>query len=183
MCIFDEWHKMKGLILRTQRLTLRMLTHDDAPFIIQLLNSEGWLKFIGDKNVHTIDQAIHYLEQGPLKSYAENGFGLSLVERNSDGVAIGVCGLLKRNFLDSPDIGFAFLPEFSGQGYALEIAEATLTHATTSLNQQTILAVVMPANHRSVRLLEKIGMTFEKTITFPSDSEELLLYRWKSNLT
>ena len=102
-------------ILRTERLQLRRFCFDDSEFIISLLNSEGWLKYIGDRNVKTKEQAENYLKNGPLKSYEQNGFGLSMVETRN-GKPIGMCGLIKRNYLEHPDIGFAFLPEFSSMG-------------------------------------------------------------------
>ena len=163
-------------ILETERLALRVFTQADAPFIIQLLNTEGWLHFIGNKHVHTEEQAKAYLQQGPLKSYEENGYGLCLVQQKNNGSPIGMCGLLKRDFLDFPDIGFAFLPEFFGQGYAYEMALAVLQHAKDNLQIKNVQAVVMPSNHRSKRLLEKLGMTSKKNIIFPGETEELLLY-------
>src|SRR5215210_8708442 len=99
-------------ILETDRLRLRQFTLQDTSFIIELLNSPGWLKFIGDRNVKSEPQARNYLENGPLKSYQEYGYGLSMVERKTDNQAIGMCGILKRQTLEHPDIGFAFLPRF-----------------------------------------------------------------------
>src|SRR5688572_4300133 len=110
-------------VLETARLRLREFTLEDTPFIIALLNSPGWLQFIGDRNVRTPEQARGYLEHGPFKSYRENGYGLCLVEQKESGNPVGMCGVLKRDTLDSPDIGFAFLPGFQGQGYALEIVQ------------------------------------------------------------
>src|SRR5688572_30067332 len=117
------------IILVTKRLRLREFTPDDGEFIIELFNSPDWLKFIGDRKVKTIGQAQYYLENGPIKSYQQNGYGLYLVEKKDDAVPIGMCGILNRNTLDHPDIGFAFLPDYNGKGYALEIANATMTYA------------------------------------------------------
>src|SRR5688572_21540231 len=114
--------------LETQRLGLREFTRDDAVFIVELLNTPGWLQFIGDRNVKTKEQAIIYLENGPLKSYKENGFGSWMVELKEDKTPIGMCGILRRESLENPDIGFAFLPEYTGKGYAFEIASATLSY-------------------------------------------------------
>lgn len=163
-------------ILETERLKLRAFTLDDTAFIIELLNSRGWLRFIGDRNVRTIEQAAAYLENGPLKSYAQHGFGLSLVEKKDDGRPIGMCGIIWRSNLEHPDIGFAFLPEFEGQGYAFEMASATLSYATHTLHLPKIAAITLPANSRSIRLLEKIGLRFVRAFSFPDDKEELLLY-------
>jgi RimJ/RimL family protein N-acetyltransferase len=162
-------------ILETDRLTLREFIPADAPFILELVNSPGWLQFIGDRNIKTTDQAIAYLENGPIKSYAENGFGLAMVEIKDGKIPIGMCGIIKRDNLDNPDIGFAFLPGFTGKGYAFEIANATLAYAAGQLQLPTIYAITVPYNIRSISLLEKIGLKFIKKIRSP-ENEELLLY-------
>jgi RimJ/RimL family protein N-acetyltransferase len=163
-------------ILNTGRLSLREFTLDDTKFIIELLNSPGWLQFIGDRNVKTEEQARNYLLNGPLKSYKENGYGLSLVEKKDDNKAIGMCGILNRDNLENPDIGFAFLPDFNGQGYAYEMASATLAYATDKLKIPNISAIVVAENKRSIALLEKIGLRFIKTFSLPGSEEELQLY-------
>lgn len=164
---------MPEAVIETVRLKLRELTFGDADFIIQLVNSPGWLRFIGDRNIRTEEEAIAYLESGPLKSYRENGFGLWLVELKSDA-PIGMCGILKRETLDHPDIGFALLPEFYGQGYAYEAAAATLAYAKDELNLSKIAAITVPGNVRSIKLLEKIGMKCNRQIELNGDV--LLLY-------
>ena len=163
-------------ILETTRLRLREFTADDTEFIISLFNSPGWLEFIGDRRVHTVPQARAYLENGPMKSYRENGYGLFLVERKDDGAAIGMCGLLRRESLEYPDIGFAFLPEYSGKGYAVEVARATLAWATDTLGIPAITAITLPGNLRSIHLLEKIGLRYLKDFSFPNSEEKLLLF-------
>ncbi|MGZ3838578.1 MAG: GNAT family N-acetyltransferase [Flavisolibacter sp.] len=163
-------------ILETERLGLRTFTLDDTAFIIELLNSPGWLQFIGDRNVKTREQAMAYLENGPMKSYIQNGFGLSLVERKEDGIPIGMCGIVKRDTLSHPDIGFAFLPEYNGKGYAMEMAEATLAYARDTLGLPTILAITLPENSRSIRLLEKIGLSCKGTFSYPNSQEALKLF-------
>jgi len=163
-------------ILETDRLKLREFTLNDAEFIVELLNSPGWLQFIGDRNIRTEEQAKHYLENGPIKSYKENGYGLSLVEKKEDNLAIGMCGIIKREFLDHPDIGFAFLPGFNGKGYAYEITSAAMDYAKHQLNLAKILAITVSDNSKSIRLLEKIGLKFIKTINLPTSKEELQLY-------
>lgn len=163
-------------ILQTERLRLREFTIDDADFIVHLLNTEGWLQFIGDRNVRNHEQAVAYLKNGPLKSYAENGFGLYLVETRDQRIAIGMCGILKRPTLETPDIGFAFLPDYSGIGYAIEIATATLAYAAHVLKIPSISAITKPDNSRSIRLLEKIGMTSRGTMEFNGQDEPLRIY-------
>ena len=163
-------------ILETERLRLREFTLGDTEFIIELLNSPGWIEFIGDRNVKTHEQALLYLENGPLRSYQKHGFGLCLVERKEDGKGIGMCGLLQRETLDHPDIGFAFLPDYNGRGYAFEIASATLHHAKEKSGLTRISAITLPGNARSINLLEKMGMKYVRDFSFPNSDEQLLLY-------
>ena len=163
-------------ILETERLRLRQFSTADAKFILELVNSPGWLEFIGDRNVKTEEQAIAYLQNGPINSYEVNGFGLSLVELKSSKAAIGMCGIIRRDNLEKPDIGFALLPEFMGKGYAFEIASATLTFAKEQLKIPSLWAVTVPNNKASITLLEKIGMKFLKPFYFPGKTEELMLF-------
>ncbi|HCT29370.1 MAG TPA: hypothetical protein DIW31_01235 [Bacteroidales bacterium] len=164
------------IVFETKRLILREFTESDAEFIITLLNSPGWLKYIGDRNVKTIIQAKNYLIEGPLKSYHVNKFGLSMVELKESNKPIGMCGLLKRDYLDNPDIGFAFLPEYEGFGYAFEIASATLEYAKEEYQISNIMAITVPSNTRSIKLLERLGLRFLKNITIPPSSEVLMLF-------
>lgn len=164
------------LILETERLRSRELDANDTDFVIRLLNSPGWLNFIGDRKVKTHEQALNYLANGPFKSYRDNGFGMYLVERKSDGTAIGMCGILKREELQHPDIGFAFFPEFQGLGYALEIAQATLNYAHHALGFKIISAITLPENFRSIQLLEKLGLRRVGTFSYPNREETLLLF-------
>lgn len=163
------------MILQTERLILRQFTLDDTEFIIGLLNSPGWLEFIGDRNVRTKEEAVAYLQNGALKSYAENGYGLSMVA-TSEGLPVGMSGLLKRDFLEHPDIGFAFLPGHDGKGYGYEISSAILSHAKNNWDIGQVCAITLPNNTKSVRLLEKLGLRFHSTIIYPGTEEELSLY-------
>lgn len=163
-------------IFETDRLRLRALTLEDVSFIIELLNTPGWLQYIGDRNVRTGEQAIAYLQNGPLKGYREHGFGLWRVETKADGTPIGMCGVMKREHLETPDIGFAFLPRYNGLGYAYEAAAASLSYAKETLGIGKVAAIVLPNNAPSIKLLEKLGLTFVRTFTFPDSQEELLLY-------
>ncbi|HXD79399.1 MAG TPA: GNAT family N-acetyltransferase [Puia sp.] len=166
---------MTGL-LETPRLTLREFVSDDADFILEILNSPGWLTYIGDRNVKNAEAAKSYLEQGPIKSYREHGFGLLLACRKSDGKPVGMCGLLRRRDLPHPDLGFALLPDFMGVGYGLEMAQAVLSSCRGRAGLGTILAIVMPGNQRSIRLLEKTGFICLSPFSFPGSAESLLLY-------
>jgi len=160
-------------------LRLRELLPGDAEFILNLVNSPGWLEFIGNRNIHTLEDARNYMVTGPITSYVQHGYGLYMVERKADEKAIGLCGLVKREYLPSADLGFAFLPEFHGQGYALEAARLTLQHAQQQHGMKEVLAITTFHNERSIGLLQKLGMKKSGTITTPSTSEELLLFCWQ----
>lgn len=162
--------------MQTERLAIHPLDLQDAAFILALVNDAQWLAFIGDKGVHTLDDARHYLRNGPLAMYAQHGFGLWRVSLRTTGEALGLCGLVKRDGLDDVDIGFAFLPAHRGQGYALEAARAVLAHGFGPLGLPRIVAITLPHNHRSRQLLESLGMTLQRSLRLPVDGPEKLLY-------
>jgi len=157
-------------------LVLSRLTLGDAPFILELVNDPSWIRFIGDKNVHTLKAAKEYIKNGPQKSYAQLGFGLYAVKLKRSGKAIGMCGLLRRDTLDDADIGFAFLPKYTGKGYAFESAETVLKHAHESLKMKRILAITSIDNASSVKLLERLGFCLLKRMRLTPGSEELNLF-------
>ncbi len=167
----------KQIHIETERLVLRRMRLEDASFILELLNTEGWLKYIGDRNVKTEQAAENYLREKVLVGSSMNGLGMLLVETKSEGKAIGICGLVEREGLDAPDIGFAFLPEHYGKGYAYESAVPVLRFAQADLGMLKVQAITIKENLSSIRLLEKLGMEFIKTIRIPNDEEELLLYQ------
>jgi len=162
--------------LETERLRLRELTAEDAPFMLALLNDPDFIRYIADRGVRTEEQAREYIAKGPAASYAANGFGLLRVGLKGDETPIGVCGLIKREGLDDPDVGYAFLPAYRAQGYAHEAARAVLAHGREALGLKRIVAIVSSDNERSIRLLEKLGMRFERMVTLPGDDEEIKLY-------
>jgi len=163
-------------VLETERLRLRGLTLDDAPFVLKLLNEPSWLRFIGDRGIRTLEGAQGYIRDVPLASYARHGFGLLAVELKADGAALGMCGLLKRDTLEDVDIGFAFFPEHWGRGYAKEAAAAVLAHARTTLGLQRIAAIVDPTNASSIKLLERLGFRYERPIRMSPEAAEISLY-------
>ena len=162
-------------VLTTQRLNLRRLSPDDAEFILELLNDAAFLRFIGDKAVRSADDARQYILDGPVASYQRNGFGLWLVELKRTGVPVGMCGLLKRESLPDVDIGFAFLPAYRSQGYAFESSSAVLDYARKEFGLRRIVAITNPDNAGSIRVLEKIGMRFERRITVSEGAPEVQL--------
>ncbi len=163
-------------VLETERLILRHFCIDDGEFIIRLLNEPSFIKRIGDKGVRNGEDAKQYLLSGPIDSYDRFGYGLNMVELKKSGEPVGMCGLVKREYLDDADIAYALLERHWSQGYAAESAEAVMRHARETLNLQRILAIVSPDNHSSIRLLEKIGLTFERMIRRADDDEELKVF-------
>ena len=163
-------------ILQTPRLSIRRLTLEDAPFILNLLNQPSFLRYIGDKGVRNLQDAVRYIETGPLASYERFGFGQFLVELKNSGVPIGMCGLLKRDTLPDVDIGFAFLPEYWSQGYAREAAAAVMNYGREDLRLRRIVAITSPDNDASMKLLGKLGLRFEGMIRLTEDQDEVRLF-------
>ena len=164
------------IILETDRLILRQFDLDDAAFVIRLLNSPGWLAYIGDRGVKTIAEAEAYLQEGPMASFEVNGFGLAMVVLKETGEGIGMCGLIKREGLSDLDIGYALLPGYMGKGYAFEIAAATVDYAKEVLGLSRLLAITDPKNVASIKLLEKLGMQFEQEVQLHPDDTLLHLF-------
>jgi RimJ/RimL family protein N-acetyltransferase len=149
------------VIVETARLSLRRFEATDAPFVLRLVNEPSWIEHIGDKNVRTLEDAARYIANGPVAMYARVGFGLYLVALKPHAEPIGMCGLIRRDGLDDVDIGFAFLPEHWGRGYAYESARAILGYAHSTLGLARVVAIVAKRNRRSADLLERLGFTFE----------------------
>jgi ribosomal-protein-alanine N-acetyltransferase len=161
-------------VARTARLVVRELTADDAAFILALLNDPDWLANIGDRKVRTEEDARKYIAAGPAAMIAQHGFGLWAVARIDDAAPIGMCGLIRRTTLEDVDIGFAFLPAFRGRGYAAEAAAASVDVARTRFGLRRLVGIVSPSNAASIRLLEKLGMTYERTLELtPGDPVRL----------
>jgi [ribosomal protein S5]-alanine N-acetyltransferase len=168
------------LRIETERLQLRPLTEADDTFIVSLLNDEAFLRFIGDRGVRTPAGARVYIRQGPVASYRRFGHGLLLVVLRDTQTPIGICGLLKRDTLQDVDVGFAFLPDYRGQGYGFESAAAVMEDGRASLGLGRIVAITDPENVASIRLLEKLGMRFERMIAPPDGSKALRLHAWNA---
>jgi RimJ/RimL family protein N-acetyltransferase len=163
-------------VLETKRLVLREQSESDAGFILRLLTEPSFIRHIGDKGVRTIDDARRYILSGPVDSYRRFGFGHYLVESRGSGEPMGICGLMKRETLDDVDVGFAFVPEFWSRGFAFEATSAVLAHARDTLGLQRVVAVVSPGNKPSIRLLEKLGMKFERMVRLSKDEPEIQLF-------
>jgi RimJ/RimL family protein N-acetyltransferase len=170
-------------ILETERLVLRRMTVEDAEFIFELVNEAAFIRNIGDKGVQTLEDARNYILNGPVASYAKFGFGLYLVALRENGEAIGICGLLKRDSLEDVDIGFAFLERYRRKGFAYESAAAVMGYGRNTLGLNRIVAITSPDNEGSIRVLEKIGLRFEKMIRMPGSDEETRLFVPRSDRT
>ena len=162
--------------LETERLQLRNATMQDTGFIYELLNSPGWVQFIGDKGITSHEKAKAYIQNTLLGGYDSNGFGLFAVSLKEKGIPIGLCGFLQRDYLEHPDLGFAFLPAYEGKGYAFEAASALMQYGSAHLHLNRVLAICLEANKKSLHLLGKLGFKKIDRIRPNDGATELLLY-------
>jgi RimJ/RimL family protein N-acetyltransferase len=162
-------------VIETERLTLRFASIEDAEFILELLNDPDWLKFIGDLGVTTIEQARDYISQKLVRMYEDVGFGLYLVEMK-DRNPIGICGLVKRDYLQDIDIGFAFLPKYRRKGFAFEAADAVIEFARQKLGVKRLVAITSQNNENSIELLKKLGLHDEQLLKLPDREEWVKLF-------
>lgn len=163
------------IILETERLILRTFTVDDAAFYFQLWKQASWIQFIGGKKFRNVDDARESLLNRPMKMYADKGFSLYLMTLK-DHTPIGMCGLIKRDTLDDVDIGYGLLSAYEGKGYTIEAAKAVMDYAKNELRLKRIVAITSSDNRKSISLLEKIGMRYEKMVKAPNDDTQLMLY-------
>ena len=164
------------MILETDRLIIRKLTKEDASFFYDLVNDESWKRFIGDRTVNTIQDAEDYLTNKIMASYQKFGFGFYVVIEKETNNSLGISGFIKRKELEHVDVGFAFLHVGRGKGYAFESANALMKYGKTTLNFTTVLAIVNKDNKRSHRLLEKLGLRFEKYVQLYDEEQEISLF-------
>jgi [ribosomal protein S5]-alanine N-acetyltransferase len=165
------------VIPETPRLQLRQVELADAAFIYRLLNEPSWLENIGDRGISTTADAARYITDQIRSPHRVLGYGMCLVQRKEDGVTVGLCGLVKRDFLTHPDLGFALLPEFAGQGYAAEAARSVIAAAGSLWKITQLYAITNPGNHRAVRLLERLGFVRERSCALPEGGEVELYAR------
>ena len=163
-------------IITTERLNLRLLNADDAPFYLELVNDPSFIQNIRDKGIRTLEAAREDIQNGPLASQAKNGFSLYLVERKEDGASLGLCGLVKRDTLKNVDIGYALMPQFGGLGYAWEAATATVQYARDTLHLSKLAGITSPDNASSNKLLLKLGFVLEAVVVLPGESRNTNLY-------
>ncbi len=163
-------------VYATARLAVRRLVPgaDDA-FILRLLNEPSFIANIADRGVRTLEAARAYIENGPVAMYAKHGFGLWCVTL-PDGTPLGMCGLIKRDHMDDVDVGYAFLPEHWGRGYALEAVAGSLAWGRAHRGLGRIVAIVNPDNARSIRVLQKLDFRYEGPIRMPGEETDIALY-------
>lgn len=165
------------IIAETERLLISKVTLEDAPFFYELMNTPNWLKYIGDRNIKSVKASEENLKNGILKSYKESGFGFYKVLLKSEkNKTIGTTGMVKREQLEDVDIGFGFLPNYEGKGYGYESSIEIMKLAKSKFNLKKIVAITNPDNNNSIKLLEKLGLVFEKRINPFDKDEELLLF-------
>ena len=162
--------------IENERLYIQQLSFDDASFILELLNTEGWLKHIGDRGVNTIEDAKDYISSGPQKAYHQLGYGLMLLREKVSNQRVGICGLLQRDYLSHPDIGYAMLPAYEKKGYASEACRSIISWHREQGDLSTIYAIVNPDNKRSIKLLLKLE--FELKEVLERDGQSLNLYQY-----
>jgi ribosomal-protein-alanine N-acetyltransferase len=157
-------------------MVLRAMSFEDAAFILELLNEPSFIQNIGDRKVRSLEDARSYIRNGPMASYERHGFGLYLMEMKATHEPMGMCGLIKRDTLEDVDIGYALLPRFWSQGYAVEAAQAMKDYARDVIGLKRLVAITDPANQSSIRVLEKIGFRFVKMVRLSADDIELKLF-------
>lgn len=162
--------------LETPRLRLRELTLDDAEFVLRLVNDPSFLTNIGDRGLRTVEDAEKYIREGPWTTQTKPGYGQFVVELRDDGTPIGVCGLLYRDALDVTDVGIALLPQYFRRGFAFEATSAVIEHGYSKLGIDTIVGLTSNKNVASIKLLEKLGMKFERMVKMSDDDPGTALY-------
>jgi RimJ/RimL family protein N-acetyltransferase len=165
------------MLISGENLFLREFNLSDASFIVDLLNSPGWLKFIGDRNVHSVEDATMYLQNGPIKTYSDSGFGFWCVCLNTTNEPVGMCGFIQRDYLPAPDLGFAFLPQFISKGFGYESALLSIRLANEKFNISCLVAITDPLNIRSIKLLNRLGFVDAGNVIPPNTDENLLLLK------
>lgn len=163
-------------ILKTDRLLINKITLDDAPFILALMNDKDWITNIGDRGMTSIEDAEEYIRTKFIKTYEESSLGFySLILKKSNEF-IGIAGLVDREGIDSIDIGYGLLPDFRGKGFAFEASKAIYDYGHTALKLEKIVAIVNPDNPLSIKLLTKLGLTFEKMVRLPDEEKDIMLF-------
>lgn len=163
-------------VIETERLNLREVDEGDAAFILELLNDTDFVRYVADRGVRTLEDARRYVSEKFVEGYRRNGYGFWLVEPKESKTPAGICGLVKRDGLPDVDVGYAFLPPFRSKGYAYESAAAVLAYARDVVGLKRLLAITDPDNAASIRVLEKLGMRFERMVSLSPGEPEVRLF-------
>lgn len=164
----------------TQRLLLKPTSKEDASFILELMNTQKWKQFIGDRKVHTVADAEAYIQNKMTPQLERLGFSNYTIIRKNDDVKVGTCGLYDRDGFEGIDIGFALLPTHEKKGYAYEASKKLMEVAYSNFGYKTINGITVKENIASQKLLEKLGLKLKGTTQLPNDTEELLMYTGKT---
>lgn len=164
------------IILETERLTLRHFTLDDAPFVLDLFTQPSFIANVADRGLRSVEDAADYVRDHLFQAYGESGYGFWAVVSRATGATIGLCGVIKRETLDDVDLGYGFLPQFWGNGFAREATTATMEHARHTLNLDRVVAIVSPHNAPSIKILDLLGMRREAEFTMPGEETPVFLY-------
>lgn len=162
--------------ITTERLFLRPTNIEDSSFIFELMNTPKWIKNIGDRNIQSPLDAENYIKEKMIPQLEKLGYSNYTVIRKDDHVKLGSCGLYNREGIEGVDIGFAFLPQYEGKGYAYESANKLMALAFSEFNIKKVSGITIEENTASRKLLEKLGLKFSKIIRLPDDDVDLLLY-------
>lgn len=162
----------------TERLIIRPTNISDAQFVFDLVNSPKWLKYIGDRNVNSLAKAQAYIEDRMLPQLEKYGYTNNTIIKKSDNIKIGSCGVYHRDGMENPDLGFALLAPYEGQGYGFESANKILKIAVKEYELHIIDAITTHANLASQKLLLKLGFNYKANINLPNDPEQLRLYNF-----
>jgi len=169
-----------AMVFTSERLTLSKFTTKDAPFFYELANDPDFITYIGNRNIQTILDAEKYIMDNIIPSYSLHDFGFYTVQLKNHNKSIGMCGLIKRDWMEYIEIGYAFLPEHRGKGYAIEASIATKEFAKESLGIDTLAAITDVNNEKSGNLLNRLGLEYSRLINYPGENKKCKLYLEKS---
>ncbi len=164
------------VILNSANLALREASSSDAAFVLALINQPAWKQHIANHSISTLGGAEEYIRDKLVSHYKLHGFGLWVVETKANSIPVGLCGLLKRDSLEHIDLGYGFLPNYWGQGFAHEASVLCLRYAFEKLEQSKVWAITTPANERSIKLLSRLQFVFKKQYSHPGSSDVLSLF-------
>lgn len=166
----------KNKSFQTKRLIIRPISTEDAVFILELMNTPKWIQFIGDRNINTLKEAENYITEKAFPQLEKHGYTNNIIIRKEDEAKLGSCGLYHREDREDPDIGFAFLPQFEGKGYAFEASHRIMVAAKEDYGLTELSAYTLEDNNSSRKLLERLGLKLKGKGKLPNSDDELLHY-------